>query len=630
MEWIENDKFANAEFQSARSSQSQIDPASDWMRIIEENYQRFTDLMNQSAPIANNLEKELAKEDKKCTFLQYKIENLIQRYYYAKEMSATLQKSVRDQQMEIEKVSAVIYEQLRQLNAKFPPDGLSRYSDVVSVITSAGEWVENLKGTLQYDIEECERKTVKLEQQQQAVSRLIDRIRKLIVEKKEFEKSLKLRIQSVANPDFDSFKTHLSLLNEKFDEYQSLKCADNMRKSELNELKKKKVEIFNECKKVNQALFETLNKCSEIYASFRKECDEIKKGQDEFKNLYNQMMNDYNSILSNLTREIKKLDDDIYARKQDLDKLGTTKMTKMIEQRVISSQLEQLKLNYSNAENFIASCREQEKMSRDMKETVLEQINILKTTNACTKSLLEELTRKVGNLEEEYTSSMMGLKDSSVDSLQEKINQEQIEVDRSLITNQKFNDEILELKNVLLRLSSANYDLSSDLKLCQKENNFVEQFLEKVETEYQETCEKQLAATQRGMNKTLEDITNAYSSTFEKQLLIDSVQDDIHEYAKLLSEVQEKFWAANHKYEILRNEVAQLEKTISRENEARESKKKLLDDLEKNSFPKNKIPVNWFKSFEKQKQEYDWLVKERLELEKQRNKLIIEIVSISV
>lgn len=74
------------------------------------------------------------------------------------------------------------------------------------------------------------------------------------------------------------------------------------------------------------------------------------------------------------------------------------------------------------------------------------------------------------------------------------------------------------------------------------------------------------------MNKTLKEITNAHSSTFEKQLLIDSVQNDIHEYTKLVSEVQQKFWAANHKNEMLRNELAQLGKTISRENEAVEVK----------------------------------------------------------
>lgn len=124
MELLEDDKFTNAESQSLRSSQSQFDPGIDLMKTIEENYQRFVEIVNQSAPVDNNLEKELAKEDKKCTFLQYKIDNLHKRYYDTKEISTTLQKSVRDQQMEIEKVSAVIYEQLQQLNAKFPPDGL--------------------------------------------------------------------------------------------------------------------------------------------------------------------------------------------------------------------------------------------------------------------------------------------------------------------------------------------------------------------------------------------------------------------------------------------------------------------------------------------------------------------------
>lgn len=124
MELVEDDKFAYAESQSVRSSQSQIDSGNDLMRTIEENFHRFVEIVNNSAPVDNNLEKELAKEDKKCTFLQYRIDVLHKRYYDAKEVSTTLQKSVRDQQMEIEKVGAVIYEQLQHLHAKFPPDGL--------------------------------------------------------------------------------------------------------------------------------------------------------------------------------------------------------------------------------------------------------------------------------------------------------------------------------------------------------------------------------------------------------------------------------------------------------------------------------------------------------------------------
>lgn len=53
-----------------------------------------------------------------------------------------------------------------------------------------------------------------------------------------------------------------------------------------------------------------------------------------------------------------------------------------------------------------------------MKETVLQQINILNTTNAVSKSLLEELTRKAGALEQEHTSSTIGIDDSSVENLQ--------------------------------------------------------------------------------------------------------------------------------------------------------------------------------------------------------------------
>lgn len=95
----------------------------------------------------------------------------------------------------------------------------------------------------------------------------------------------------------------MSLLNEKFDEYQNSKRADRMRKAELEELEKKKVEVFNEYQKLNQASAESLSKCYEIYKVFRKESDEIRKEQVEFGNLYDRMMNEFNSMLTALTRE---------------------------------------------------------------------------------------------------------------------------------------------------------------------------------------------------------------------------------------------------------------------------------------------------------------------------------------
>lgn len=63
-------------------------------------------------------------------------------------------------------------------------------------------------------------------------------------------------------------------------------------------------------------------------------------------------------------------------------------------------------------------------------------------------------------------------------------------------------------------------------------------------------------------------MTNAYCATSEKQLLIDSLQDDICEYTKLVSEMQHQVWATNQKNENQWNEKSQLETIISREYEA--------------------------------------------------------------
>lgn len=70
------------------------------------------------------------------------------------------------------------------------------------------------------------------------------------------------------------------------------------------------------------------------------------------------------------------------------------------------------------------------------------------------------------------------------------------------------------------------------------------------------------------VEKTWKGIISAHSCIFEKQLLIDSVQNDIQEYTKLELEVQQKLWAASHKSDDLQTELAQLRKTICRDYEA--------------------------------------------------------------
>lgn len=59
-------------------------------------------------------------------------------------------------------------------------------------------------------------------------------------------------------------------------------------------------------------------------------------------------------------------------------------------------------------------------MSREMKGTVLQQINMLEKINAVSQSLLEELTRRTGALELEYTSSITGI-EHSAETLQDKM-----------------------------------------------------------------------------------------------------------------------------------------------------------------------------------------------------------------
>lgn len=108
---------------------------------------------------------------------------------------------------------------------------------------------------------------------------------------------------NISKTEFGSFETYLSSLHEKFDTYQNLKLEHGAKKTELEELKEKKIEVSNECQKINQTSFEFLNKYNQIVASSRKQISDIKQQQLEFENFYDQLTTDFNLLLTQLTRE---------------------------------------------------------------------------------------------------------------------------------------------------------------------------------------------------------------------------------------------------------------------------------------------------------------------------------------
>lgn len=57
-----------------------------------------------------------------------------------------------------------------------------------------------------------------------------------------------------------------------------------------------------------------------------------------------------------------------------------------------------------------------------------------------------------------------------------------------------------------------------------------------------------------------------------------------------------------------------------------QSKINLLEDLQRNTFPRNQIPSDWFQTFEKHRIAYERLKKDRTEFEEKRNKLILASV----
>lgn len=62
------------------------------------------------------------------------------------------------------------------------------------------------------------------------------------------------------------------------------------------------------------------------------------------------------------------------------------------------------------------------------------------------------------------------------------------------MSNRKINDEIQKLKDVVSSSTNTNNELKNDLKLYRNKSNFLEQFWNKLEAEYNENREKQLAA----------------------------------------------------------------------------------------------------------------------------------------
>ncbi len=97
--------------------------SAEFMTALDDDYCHFQELINQNLAIGSNLEKELAKEDKNCTFLRRKIENIRNEAAQSEKMNDDLREYICNQQMEIELISSSITEQKEQLKMKFPDEG---------------------------------------------------------------------------------------------------------------------------------------------------------------------------------------------------------------------------------------------------------------------------------------------------------------------------------------------------------------------------------------------------------------------------------------------------------------------------------------------------------------------------
>lgn len=60
-------------------------------------------------------------------------------------------------------------------------------------------------------------------------------------------------------------------------------------------------------------------------------------------------------------------------------------------------------------------------MAKITKETIVQQIDVLKTTNVNSRFLQEQLAQKVETMEQEFDSSIVGLEDYNAEDLQQKM-----------------------------------------------------------------------------------------------------------------------------------------------------------------------------------------------------------------
>lgn len=92
------------------------------MKMVEDEFYKFNELINHNLKIEKNMEKQLEKEDKKCTFLKHTIENLKKQLEDGEKISSEHRNYIFDQQMELEEISTTIYEQMEQLRMGYPEE----------------------------------------------------------------------------------------------------------------------------------------------------------------------------------------------------------------------------------------------------------------------------------------------------------------------------------------------------------------------------------------------------------------------------------------------------------------------------------------------------------------------------
>ncbi|XP_065201153.1 A-kinase anchor protein 9-like isoform X2 [Planococcus citri] len=596
------------------------DAFKETIKMVEDDFYKFNEIVNQNLRIESEIEKQLEKEDKKCTFLKHTIGELKKQLSNIERLCTEQRNYIFDLQMELEHISSTIYEQMEVKRIAYPEEDAKPYREMVNLAQRMVDCVTNFKTIIQQNIDDCIDRNEEINNWKNTLNQLLSRISELTSTRDRIRLEIDQLTSCVNGRSLDDINTSTTRLQEINQEFKTTKISHREVSAEKNKLNHWKQQVIAESTDKKTSYLKTQENFKKLKQSSSDRMNLLRTEICSTKQQYHNTIKDMKTSFDPVENEFRKLESLIKEKSAELEDMIRRETASRYEEKMIFSDIERMGDELSKIEESNEVLEKQEKFAKHMYDSMKQHTNALKTSISEKEICLRNVIEKLAKLESDSDYSPM-----DCDELNDTPKCT-ISTDHKNVMDQ--NDQLARRHAKLMRETQDLYVVAEELKFklnaCDVEIDFLNLLHNKISVKMNEEQQKVDEEMNNKIEKCIENVTELSNILMEKNLLLDSVRADVQKCFNLVPSLKSKIKTQEKENADCKTKLSQLEEKISNDEKISQNKANLLKDLEKNTFPKTRIPAEWLQSLQQQKNEYEKLKAERMELEEKRNEINVE------